>query len=69
MFCGGDDFDVLEPRRFQAVGDELRRPRHVSLVVGIGADAGDSQEGKQLFQETFFVLFDEGLGRLRHTPL
>ena len=66
---GGNHFDVLKTGGAQAGGDELRRALHVGGVLGQRADAGDAEKSFQFFKETIFILIDEGVGGLRHSPL
>ena len=45
-------------------GEELRQPAcaaiHIGLILRLGADGGDTQEGEKFFKETFAVLVDIG---------
>ena len=53
---GGDDLDVLEADALELVGADLGRFFRVLVVLFQGADAGDSQQVLQLFQEPLLVI-------------
>jgi len=69
MFRGGNDFDIFESRMAEAIGDESGGAVDVRSMLGEGADAGNAEEFFQFVEEAIFILFDEGIGGLRHASL
>ena len=59
MAGGLADAGLVGARFEQQVGEGLGAKIHVGLVFGLGADGGDAQERKQLFEEALPVLLDE----------